>query len=273
MVDIGGTHACFRGPDLDVNTDEQKGDNGMSHGRDGRTAASKGTLAGARSVTGLVLALSFAAGVGDSFAFLTLGGIFTANMTGNVVLATMFSRPDYLATVAAALCALTAFAGAAFITFHVLGRGNGDRPRGAKVPAVLGAAAVVQTGMATVWTLAAGRAARIVAVALAAAVMGIQSAVMKRAAVAGGVTTTYITGTITGIADDLATGREPVGTRVVSLLTFVAGGVTGCALTMTCERLAPWVSLAVLLLATRCSMPRRRSGPAESAVSAAKQGA
>ncbi|MDD1451425.1 DUF1275 family protein [Sphingomonas sp. H160509] len=37
--------------------------------------------------------LAFGAGAADAFAFSMLGGIFTANMTGNAVLEAMFEQP------------------------------------------------------------------------------------------------------------------------------------------------------------------------------------
>lgn len=40
----------------------------------------------------MLLFLSFGAGATDAFAFLALGGIFTANMTGNLVLVGLVGR-------------------------------------------------------------------------------------------------------------------------------------------------------------------------------------
>ena len=53
------------------------------------------TAQGRRALAAL-LVLSFAAGAADAFAFLLLGGIFTANMTGNLILAGLPTRPGYM---------------------------------------------------------------------------------------------------------------------------------------------------------------------------------
>ena len=50
--------------------------------------------------------LSFGAGATDAFAFLALGGIFTANMTGNLVLVGLVGRDDYLASLVGAAIAI-----------------------------------------------------------------------------------------------------------------------------------------------------------------------
>lgn len=213
----------------------------------------------------LVLVLSLSAGLGDAFAFLALGGIFTANMTGNVVLSTLFTRGDYAATLLGAAGAVVAFAAAAFLAFRRMERAPDatDQPpaalplrRATLVPAI-----VIETLAALAWSIADDRTATRVGVIMAcAAVSGLQSAAMKRATAAGGATTTYVTGTIVGVMDDLARGRSGVGRRIASIGALVLGGLLGCAITALDTRLTPWACVialgAALGLAGRLRSPR-----------------
>ena len=72
------------------------------------------------STRALLPLLSFGTGAADAFAFTVLGGILTANMTGNAVLAVLFDRSAYLTTLAGAATALTAFALAALGGFRMI---------------------------------------------------------------------------------------------------------------------------------------------------------
>ena len=63
-----------------------------------------------RAIHAALVLLSFSAGAADAFAFLALGGIFTANMTGNLILTGMFTRPEFGATLVGAIVAIVAFA-------------------------------------------------------------------------------------------------------------------------------------------------------------------
>ncbi len=63
--------------------------------------------------------LSFAAGAADAFAFLLLGGIFTANMTGNLILAGLPTRPGYMSVLVGAAVAVTAFSVALYGGFRL----------------------------------------------------------------------------------------------------------------------------------------------------------
>ncbi|PPG06502.1 hypothetical protein C5C59_04970 [Rathayibacter sp. AY1F4] len=71
----------------------------------------------ARLRLALVL-LAIASGATDAFAFLLLGGIFTANMTGNLVLLGLYPRSAWLTTAAGAVTAIVFFAGAVYAGFR-----------------------------------------------------------------------------------------------------------------------------------------------------------
>src|SRR6476620_4788078 len=71
-----------------------------------------------RVFAALVL-LTFGSGVTDPFAFLGLGGTFTANMTGNLVLVGLVGRPDYPRAALLAGVAIAAFALSLLVSFRV----------------------------------------------------------------------------------------------------------------------------------------------------------
>lgn len=67
--------------------------------------------------------LSYAAGAGDAFAFTELGGVFTANMTGSLVLSGLTGLPGYGALVAGAATALAAFLAAVYAASRAAPKG------------------------------------------------------------------------------------------------------------------------------------------------------
>src|SRR5690349_2196820 len=128
----------------------------------------------------VAVVLSLGAGATDAFAFLALGGIFTANMTGNLGLTTLFQRPGYATALAGALVALAVFAAALAAGF--------------RMKRVLGPAAGLQALVLAGWLAHVPHPALI---ACSAAAMALQTVAGKRAF--DGVTTTFVTGTLTSL--------------------------------------------------------------------------
>ncbi len=174
--------------------------------------------------------LSFAAGATDAFAFLLLGGVFTANMTGNLVLAGLTVRPDYFATVVGIIVAIIAFSLGLVISFRIA-RVAGP-PSRLLVVLVLGTLAQLGVligwlslpSMSTMW----GQAPLI---AMSAFAMASQTAVSRRAEARSGVSTTYVTGTITALIGDFCDRRPQDGvTRIAVIGALVAGALCGSLL-------------------------------------------
>jgi uncharacterized membrane protein YoaK (UPF0700 family) len=140
----------------------------------------------------VVLALSFAGGTVDAGAYLGLGHVFPANMTGNTVLLAIAVARGGTTDLARVAAALAAYCAGAFIGTLVLHR-RGSWP-GKAVPALLVEAGLLAV-LVAVWA-ALGSGPHFGLVALAAAAMGSQSAAV-RASHVGGVSTTYVTGTLT----------------------------------------------------------------------------
>ncbi|MCO4696684.1 hypothetical protein LRR80_02744 [Streptomyces sp. RO-S4] len=211
---------------------------------------------------GVVAALlSYAAGAGDAFAFVELGGVFTANMTGSLVLSGLTSRPGYGSLVSGAAVALAAF----LIAVYVASRATPKRPQAqwSRIRAVL--VAVVALDLLVLILKSAsstpGTALRLVMLAVSAAAMGSQTAAAKRAVGGSGVTTTFVTGTMTSLAQDAADGstRHAV-VRVGVVVMLFLGALTASGAMAIDARLGPAVA-AVGTTVAILALPRAR-GPA-----------
>ncbi|WP_285726030.1 YoaK family protein [Psychromicrobium xiongbiense] len=188
----------------------------------------------------LLLALTFTTGIADAVGYLGLDYVFTANMTGNVVIlgmALVGGQPPggggHALPVIGPLIALFAFMLGAALAGRRLHRAPaGWTGRTTTMFLVTGlgilvlglACAVEPPVSATVWGYAV--------TAGLALLMGIQAATARRLAVAD-VTTVVVTSTLTGLAADsrLAGGK---GTRwvrrVLAVVLILAGATVGAAI-------------------------------------------
>jgi uncharacterized membrane protein YoaK (UPF0700 family) len=183
----------------------------------------------------LLLVLTIATGVVDAVSILTLGRVFVANMTGNVVFIgfALAHAPGF--SLSASLIALGGFLLGAGVSGLFVRRLSGDRARllavGSAVESVLlAAAACILVASSEPY----GAPVRDVVVAAMALALGIQNAVVRQVAVPD-FTTTVLTMTLTGIASDLrsARGKGPVvARRVSSVLAMLGGAVLGAELTL-----------------------------------------
>ncbi|HYM71220.1 MAG TPA: YoaK family protein [bacterium] len=150
----------------------------------------------------MALLLGGSAGYLDAVGYLTLG-LFTANMTGNTVLLGIFCGEGRWGAAGRALLALALF----FAGATLAGVAARRQTRLAGVLTV--EAAVLLAGLAY-WVVVLGRLRGTVEVpgafaliALFSVAMGIQSAAVRRVG-EHRVSTTYVTGTLTSLATDLA---------------------------------------------------------------------
>lgn len=201
----------------------------------------------------IAVVLAFAAGATDAFAFLQLGGVFTANMTGNLVLVGLVPRAGYASSVVGLLVAVVAFLLASYAAFRIAPAAAG-RGRHA-VLLVVGA--VAQVAVLVCWSVGGGRDQVLVPllIGLSAVAMATQTAFARRLEARSGVTTTYVTGTLTSLTADLA-DRKPQAllTRVGVVVALVAGALADAGLTTADARWAAalpvlpvGVALALLL--------------------------
>jgi uncharacterized membrane protein YoaK (UPF0700 family) len=214
-----------------------------------------------RRVQPLLVALSLltlVTGLVDAACYLGLGRVFTANMTGNVVL---------LAFGAAGAQGLPVLAPTVSLVVFLAGATAGGRlangsvgPVDAQVSAsvrrrwvmialllelgLVAVAAVVALGL----PVSDGGARRYVVIGLLAAALGLQNATVRRLAVAD-VTTTVLTMTLTGLAADsaLAGGRSPRAGRRVAAVGLIAAGALAGALLLRLDVSLPVLAAALLI--------------------------
>jgi len=188
--------------------------------------------AGPPTHLGILLALTFITGIVDAASFLGLGHVFTANMTGNVVLLGFALGGAAGLSVPRSLLALSAF---------LLGAVVGGRwtmqakpPSGLKgwiVPPMVAEAGLL--AVAAALSAAVAGPIRLYGIIGASAIaMGLRNAVVRKLAIPD-MTTTVLTLTVTGLAADssLAGGDNPRWLRRVgAVVAMVTGAALGAAI-------------------------------------------
>lgn len=182
----------------------------------------------------MILLLTAVTGVIDAVSVLTLGHVFVANMTGNIVfLGFAIARaPGF--SLSSSLVALVAFlAGAAFAGW-AMGRSAADRAlllRSFVLAEVLfiAAALAVAAGVGEPF----GQAGEAVIAALLAVAMGLQNAVVRRIAVPD-LTSTVLTMTLVGLAADASSFRIDAALlrRLSAVATMLLGALVGAVIVL-----------------------------------------
>ena len=198
----------------------------------------------------LLIVLTILTGVVDALAYLGLGHVFVANMTGNVVFLGFAAAGAGGLSVPGSLLALAFFLCGGIAAGRLAGRLGGDRRLGLRV------AVTVELVLSTVAVAVAafagqhlGSGSRYALIAVLALAMGVQNATVRRLAVAE-LTTTVLTQTLTGIAADSWLGGGSgarTARRVLAVLAMLLGAILGALLLLHIAPVAPLV-LAVALL-------------------------
>jgi uncharacterized membrane protein YoaK (UPF0700 family) len=148
--------------------------------------------------------LAMAAGCVDAASFLGLGQVMTAAMTGNTVLLGLALGQADAEGALRATVALAGFVAGALVGAAIVQRGPSGVVWAPAVTAALALELVVLVVLVLAWHMLEGGPAwsldyRHPLIAAAGVAMGIQSAAAQRVGVPG-VTTTYVTGTLTTLA-------------------------------------------------------------------------
>lgn len=213
----------------------------------------------------LLLILTVITGLVDAVSILSLGRVFVANMTGNVVFAgfAITGAPGF--SLSASLFALAGFLVGAAAGGRLAGRLGHDRAL--HLRAAVTAEFVLLT-FALVIAVAAGGAAAFTGTlhiapgeapfvpgtadalsAVLAVAMGIQNAAARALSVPD-LTTTVLTMTLTGIGGDIRAGGSAgpaLARRVLAVVTMLAGGIAGASLVLNVGVVAPLALAAGLL--------------------------
>src|SRR5712671_4451920 len=180
-------------------------------------------LLGMTAVTGLV----------DAVSFLSLGRVFTANMTGNIVLLAFATAHVSGLSIARSLTALLAFLVGATLGGRVMARANADSQiRFAAQAFLLEVAFLFAASFCAIGyrsDLLEDSFQPFALIALTALAMGTRNAAVRKLAIPD-LTTTVLTLTITGIGADssIAKGNNPrLARRIGSVLAIFFGAAFG----------------------------------------------
>jgi uncharacterized membrane protein YoaK (UPF0700 family) len=203
-------------------------------------------LLGMTAVTGLV----------DAVSFLSLGRVFTANMTGNVVLLAFATAHVPGLSIARSLTALSAFLVGAILGGRVMARASADSQIRFAAQAFLLEAAFLFAasfcGIGYRGDLLEDAYQPFALIALTALAMGTRNAAVRKLAIPD-LTTTVLTLTITGIGADssLANGNNPrLARRLESVAAMFLGAALAAVVIHYSISAALWLGTAISALCT-----------------------
>jgi uncharacterized membrane protein YoaK (UPF0700 family) len=194
----------------------------------------------------LLVGLTVVTGLVDAYSYLTLGHVFVANMTGNVVFFGFAIAGTGGISITASLLAVLAFAIGALLG----GRLAASHPphRGLLLAVATAVQACLVLAAAVVASSAGTRhaAVRFILIGLLAIAMGGQNAVVRRLNVPD-LTTTVLTRTVTGLVADSPKGATRVR-QILGIVAMVVGALIGGLLRRFVFIAAPlWLAGVVLI--------------------------
>lgn len=207
----------------------------------------------------LLVALTFAAGAVDAVVFLRLD-VFTAVMTGNIVLLGLAVGQGAFRNAFRSLVALTAYAAGVLAAARLVGTTPHDSIWPAHVTRALAIEWVLHAVFLGGWILTDARPDGVAAaslIAVSGVAMGIQAATART--LAPNMSTTYVTGTLTALLSELsalgALGPD-ARRRVTIVVALGVGAVCGALVLVSAAALAPAlpvlvIGAVVLVAATR----------------------
>ncbi len=198
----------------------------------------------------LLLTLTAAAGSTDAVSFLGLGRVFTANMTGNLVLLGIAIGQVQLAGSIRAVIAFAGFVVGVMVGVRVTARPEPQAVWPRSVTLVLVGELGLLPALLVGWEITGDRPTALsldILICLSAGAMGMQTVAARRLGVVG-VTITFVTGMLTSLIAELATagpGRSHWTLWVGAVGCLVAGAAAGATLFIAWRPGAP---LAAILL-------------------------
>jgi uncharacterized membrane protein YoaK (UPF0700 family) len=207
----------------------------------------------------LLVALTFAAGAVDAVVFLRLD-VFTAVMTGNIVLLGLAIGQGAFRNALRSLVALAAYAGGVLAAARLVGAAPHDSVWPAHVTRAFAIEWALHVVFLVGWILTDARPDGVAAaslIAVSGVAMGIQAATART--LAPSMSTTYVTGTLTALLSELsalgALGPDS-RRRVAIVIALLLGAVCGALVLVSAAVLAPVlpvlvIGAVVLIAATR----------------------
>ena len=205
-----------------------------------------------RQRDGLVVVLTLVTGAIDAIGLLSLGGVFTSVMTGNMVLLGVAVGEHDAAIAFHTGVAFIAYVMGSYLGAHVAGHAEGENhvwPRA--IVNALGIELAILVIFGTWWEVVGAQPSTTVAyclLALNAVALGIQSSAVLRFGISG-LSTTYLTGTLTQFIAGLTKRPEPIQARSVLIrLALIGGAAAGASAALEAPRFAPLVPIGALAI-------------------------
>lgn len=199
-----------------------------------------------------LMSLTVVSGLVDAISYLGLGHVFTANMTGNVVVLGFAAAGAAGFSVAATLTSLLVFLAGAALTGRLARQVTGRR----RLLLATMAAEAVLVGTAALIAFVAGTTGpgwpRYTIIAILALAMGMRNAAVRQLGVRD-MSTTVLTSTLTGLASEaaLAGGLSPrSGRRAGAVIAMLAGAAIGALMFLRVDAALPLLAAAALTAAT-----------------------
>src|SRR5712671_4720269 len=210
----------------------------------------------------VLLGMTAVTGIIDAVSFLSLGRVFTANMTGNIVFLAFATAHVSGLSIARSLTALLGFLVGAILGGRVMARASADSQTRFAAQAFLLEVAFLFAasicGFGYRGDLLKHSFQPFALIALTALAMGTRNAAVRKLAIPD-LTTTVLTLTITGIGADssLANGNNPrLARRVGSIAAMFLGAALGAVVIHYSISAALWLATAI---STVCSVVLFRS--------------
>lgn len=200
-----------------------------------------------------LLAMTFATGIVDAVSYLGIGGVFTANMTGNAVLLGFGVAGEYDFSISRTLLALVMFAAGGAVAGRLARTWHHVPFIWFRRITAIEIALLTVTGLLLIG-LEMGldtpdEPRRYLAIATLALAMGLRNATVRRLGFTD-VPTTVLTSTVTDVASDSWFGggeRRREGVRLTAIAAMVVGAAVGALLVQISAMLALGAALLVLL--------------------------
>jgi uncharacterized membrane protein YoaK (UPF0700 family) len=203
----------------------------------------------------LAVVLTAVAGAVDALSFTSLGRVFTANMTGNIVLLGIAAGQGLGAETWRSGLAFASFSAGLLTGYQLVHpAARAARLLRTSIRIAFGVELALLAAFFAVWLAAGGHPAGgtlLVLICLSALAMGMQSATATRLAVTG-VSTTYVTGTLTSLMGSLTVaGRPPKHTvwQAAALVALLGGATLAAAVRRVDPAIAALVPLVILTAA------------------------
>ena len=227
-------------------------------------------------LTMIAIVLTFGSGATDVASFTRLGGVFTSVMTGNIVLGGLAVAQRSLSldshTAVSIAGYIAGVVGGTWVAhgFKAASRekaGDGEEGRPSVLPGhvnwALFAELVLLAGLTVGWEVTDASPAgwaQFCLLAVTAAAMGVQASAVNEMGLTH-VSTTFLTGTLTGLVSSLASpGKEtPLGVRRFGVLIGLAvgAGLSGLLLANAAEAMPALPLTALITTLVLAAMPLR----------------